>query len=44
MEEVREYERTMTEKTNSKVKSSQSSTGETALGGGYLSIICEYYL
>ncbi|XP_016893357.1 cytoplasmic phosphatidylinositol transfer protein 1b isoform X3 [Cynoglossus semilaevis] len=27
MEEVREYERTMTEKTNSKVKSSQSSTG-----------------
>lgn len=28
MEEVREYERTMQEKTNSKVKCSQNSTGE----------------
>lgn len=30
MEEVREYEQAMQEKTNSKVKSNQNSTGEVA--------------
>lgn len=30
MEEVREYERTMQERTNSKVKSSQNNTGKVA--------------
>lgn len=30
LEEVREYEQTMQEKTNSKVKSSQNNTGEVA--------------